>query len=295
MPELPEVETVCRGLKPVMVGDTICFVEQRCNKLRFPFGRDFKKRLAGARVTTLKRRAKYIQAGLSTGDCLIMHLGMSGRFLVQRNKSKSSDTLGDYIYETGANEKHDHVVFHMSGGSTVTYNDPRRFGFMLLVPERKLGDHKLFRHLGVEPLGNALSAPYLAEKAVGRRSTLKTFLMDQRIVAGLGNIYVCEALHHAGLSPNRSASCLSDRFGKPTVRAERLVVAIRDVLSKAVALGGSTLRDYRDPNGDSGGFQETFAVYGRAGAPCSRQGCDGLIKRSVQQGRSTFHCGRCQR
>ncbi len=295
MPELPEVETVCRGLAPVMVGATFKSVEQRRPKLRFPFGRDFKARLKGARVKTLRRRAKYLLAGLSSGDCLVMHLGMSGRFLVQGKKSGSSGTLGDYIYDTGAKAKHDHVVFKMSGGSVVTYNDPRRFGFMLLVPESELNDHALFRHLGVEPLGNQLSPSYLATKASGRRSTLKSFLMDQRIVAGLGNIYVCEALHHAHLSPNRAAACLSDRFGKPTQRAERLVVAIRDVLQKAVRLGGSTLRDYRDPSGARGGFQETFAVYDREGAQCCRANCNGIVKRSVHQGRSTFHCGRCQR
>ena len=295
MPELPEVETVCRGLTPQMVGATFKTVEQRRANLRFPFGRDFKRRLVGAKVISLRRRAKYLVAGLATGDCLVMHLGMSGRFLVQSNRSKATDTLGDYIYDGGANSKHDHVVFHMSGGSTITYNDPRRFGFMLLVREQMLEDHALFCRLGVEPLGNELSALYLSQKASARRSSLKSFLMDQRIVAGLGNIYVCEALHHAGLSPNRTAACLSDRFGNPTVRAKRLVIAIRDVLQKAVALGGSTLRDYRDPSGASGGFQETFAVYGRAGEACRRKGCTGSVKRSVHQGRSTFHCGRCQR
>ncbi len=295
MPELPEVETVCQGLAPQMIGATFRTVEQRRANLRFPFGRDFKARLVGAEVATLRRRAKYLLAGLSTGECLVMHLGMSGRFLVHQPRSKSADTLGDYIYDSGANTKHDHVVFHMSSGATITYNDPRRFGFMLLVPENMLDDHALFRHLGVEPLGNELSAIYLSAKASARRSSLKSFLMDQRIVAGLGNIYVCEALHHAGLSPNRAAACLSDRLGNPTARAERLVIAIREVLQKAVALGGSTLRNYRDPSGASGSFQETFAVYGRAGEVCGRKGCDGLVKRSVHQGRSTFHCGRCQR
>jgi len=295
MPELPEVETVCRGLAPEMVGATFKTVEQRRANLRFPFGRDFKKRLVGAKVVTLRRRAKYLVAELSTGDCLVMHLGMSGRFLVQPTRSNTSDTLGDYIYDVGSNPKHDHVVFHMSGGSTITYNDPRRFGFMVLVREKMLAGHALFRHLGVEPLGNELSAIYLSQKAMDRRTSLKSFLMDQRIVAGLGNIYVCEALHHARLSPNRAAKCLSDRCGNPTVRAERLVFAIRDVLQKAVALGGSTLRDYRDANGVSGGFQETFAVYGRAGEACPRQKCAGIVKRSVHQGRSTFHCSRCQR
>ena len=295
MPELPEVETVCRGLRPVLVGHRFVDVEQRRAKLRFPFGREFKTRLQDAKIRHLTRRAKYLLAGLETGDCLVMHLGMSGRFLVGGASSNGAETLGDYIYDTGANSKHDHVVFHMSGGHTVTYNDPRRFGFMLVVEEDQLAGHALFRHLGVEPLGNQLSAAYLAEKAESRRSNLKSFLMDQRIVAGLGNIYVCEALHQAGLSPNRAANCLADRFAKPTQRAERLVAAIRNVLRKAVDLGGSTLRDYRDPKGDSGRFQETFAVYDREGSRCRRRRCGGTVKRVVHQGRSTFYCGHCQR
>ena len=295
MPELPEVETVRRGLEPVLVGQRFVSVEQRREALRFPFGTDFAERLEGKCVRTLSRRAKYLRAGLSSGESLVMHLGMSGRFLISEKKSPNSETLGDYIYETHADTKHDHVVFRMSGGRTVTYNDPRRFGFMLVIDDREFDAHALFRHLGVEPLSNQLSALHLAEKACGRRSNLKSFLMDQRIIAGLGNIYVCEALHHAQLSPNRGASCLADRFGKPTVRAERLVHAIRHVLTAAVKVGGSTLRDHRAPNGDSGQFQEAFAVYGRAGAPCPRSGCRGTVKRLSQSGRSTFYCGGCQR
>lgn len=295
MPELPEVETVCRGLAPVMVGRQFLTVEQRRAKLRFPFGRDFRIRLEGAKVTALRRRAKYLIADLSTGECLIMHLGMSGRFDVHSAEARRSETVGSYIYDTGTNPKHDHVVFKMSGGHTITYNDPRRFGFMQVIAEDACETHTLFRHLGVEPLSNRLSAAYLADKAAGRRTTLKAFLMDQRVVAGLGNIYVCEALHLARLSPNRMAVCLVDRHGKPTRRAERLVDAIRSVLEKAVRLGGSTLRDYRDPNGEKGGFQEAFAVYDQAGARCSRRGCGGSVKRIVQQGRSTFYCSSCQR
>lgn len=295
MPELPEVETVCRGLAPVLVGQRFLDIEQRRANLRFPFDPDFCARLTGARITALRRRAKYLIADLSTGDCLVMHLGMSGRFLIHASSSKTPDTVGHYIYDTSARSSHDHVVFHLTGGKSVVYNDPRRFGFMLLVPSENLESHALFNRLGVEPLGNQLTAHYLAAKAAGRRSPLKSFLMDQRIVAGLGNIYVCEALHQAKLSPSRSASALALRSGVPSVRCERLVTAIRDVLQRAVDLGGSTLRDYRGPDGDSGNFQETFAVYGRLGARCTRRGCSGTVRRRVQQGRSTFYCGQCQR
>lgn len=296
MPELPEVETVRRGLTPVMVGANVTQIEKRRVDLRFPFGRNFKQRIEGARVETLGRRAKYLLAELSTGDCLVMHLGMSGRFLIQeRHKTASSDTLGDYVYATGANAKHDHVIFQLSNGYRVTYNDPRRFGFMLLIQKSELERHKFFRDLGVEPLSNQLSAQYLALRAMGRRTHLKSFLMDQRIVAGLGNIYACEALHHARVSPNRAAASLVNRHKKPTERAERLVVAIRDVLQKAIQVGGSTLRDYRGPSGESGRFQENFAVYDRECMPCRRTWCNGVVKRSVHQGRSTFHCGSCQR
>lgn len=295
MPELPEVETVCRGLSPLMVGQRFLAVDQSRAGLRFPFGRGFKTKLIGSEVRSLRRRAKYLIADLSTAQCLVMHLGMSGRFHVRSDRVADAETLGDYIYETDAKPQHDHVVFQMSGGHRITYNDPRRFGFMKVVPEHKLENHALFCHLGVEPLGNELSAIYLAGKATGRKSNLKAFLMDQKIVAGLGNIYVCEALHHARLSPNRSAGCLADRHGRPTARAERLVVAIRDVLAEAVRVGGSTLRDYRDPTGARGGFQEAFSVYDREGLSCVRRGCPGTVRRITQQGRSTFYCSTCQR
>ena len=205
------------------------------------------------------------------------------------------ELLGKYTYATGSDPTHDHVVLHLAQGGTVTYNDPRRFGFMLLLDESTMDAHRLFAGLGVEPLGNALTPDYLAQRAAGRTTDLKAFLMDQRNVAGLGNIYVAEALYRSGLSPNRAAGCLADRRGKPTVRAERLAPAIRSVLQDAIEAGGSTLRDYRHADGTLGDFQHAFRVYGRAGEPCQTPGCAGTDRRLVQAGRSTFYCGRCQR
>jgi len=300
MPELPEVETVRCGLEPVLAGDCFARVELRRPDLRFPLPERFAERLEGRRVLTLGRRAKYLIARLEGGDALVMHLGMSGRLTVSRpSANEAADEArmqaGHFLYETGTASAHDHVVFRMASGATVTYNDPRRFGLMLLVPEAELDAHPLFRGLGVEPLGNALSAAYLAARAEGRRADLKAFLLDQRIVAGLGNIYVCEALHRARLSPNRAAACLARRGGRPTERAERLIPAIRDVLEAAIAAGGSTLKDYRRASGDLGYFQHQFLVYGRAGMPCATPGCQGIVRRSIQGGRSTFHCPVCQR
>jgi formamidopyrimidine-DNA glycosylase len=203
--------------------------------------------------------------------------------------------LAAFTYDTGADPAHDHVVFEMSSGAAVVYNDPRRFGYMQLIAEAELDRHPLFAGLGVEPLGNALTADHLATRAQGRTTDLKAFLMDQRNIAGLGNIYVCEALHRAGLSPNRAASALADRRGRSTQRTERLVPAIRAVLEEAIAAGGSTLRDYKQADGALGYFQHRFRVYGRDGETCARAGCGGTVRRIVQGGRSTFFCGRCQR
>lgn len=294
MPELPEVETVRRGLEPVLAGRRIERVEQRRPDLRFPFPERFASRLEGQTVVTLGRRAKYLLARLSSGEVLVMHLGMSGRFTVSLPGSGAS-LLGEYTYDTGSDPAHDHVVMTTEAGAVVTYNDPRRFGYMLLLPEATLDEHSLFAGLGVEPLGNELSADYLAAKARGRKADLKAFLMDQRIVAGLGNIYVCEALHRARLDPSRAAACLASAAGKPTIRAERLVPAISSVLQDAITAGGSTLRDYRRADGSTGGFQHAFSVYGREGEACLTPGCRGIVQRSVQAGRSTFYCGKCQR
>ena len=299
MPELPEVEIVRRGLEPVLVGHRFARVEQRRPDLRFPFPDNFTGRLQGQTVRSLSRRAKYLVAHLSGGEVLVMHLGMTGRFTVQQPDKKEPRLLGEFTHDPGNDQAHDHIVFTMETGAKVTYNDPRRFGLMTLVPEQDLEAHKLFQGLGVEPLGNSLDAHYLAFKADGRTADLKAFLMDQRIVAGLGNIYVSEALHRAHLSPNRRASSLA-RQGRgnaviPTERAQRLVPAIRSVLEDAIHAGGSTLRDYRNADGDLGYFQHNFAVYGREGEPCLTPGCRGIVRRTVQGGRSTFYCGVCQR
>ncbi len=294
MPELPEVETVRMGLEPVLTGNTFARVTTRRADLRFPFPDNFAKRLTGARVLRLERRAKYLIAHLSTGEALLMHLGMTGRFHVQAPGDAAPHLLGDYEHDVDTGPKHMHAVFDMRGGGRVTYADPRRFGYMLLVPEKELAAHAMMRGLGVEPLSDDLTAGYLAQRALGRRSDLKAFLMDQRIVAGLGNIYVCEALFRAGLKPARRASVLATKSGKPTEPATRLVAGIKSVLADAIAAGGSTLRDYRQADGRSGGFQNTFQVYGRAGEPCVRPGCRGIVRRSVQGGRSSFFCPVCQ-
>lgn len=293
MPELPEVETVLRGLEPVVTGRRIAAVEVRRPDLRFPFPERFAERLTGQKITGIERRAKYLIAGLSGGEDLVMHLGMTGRFTILQ--SGRSDTPGDYVNSIGADPAHDHVVLAFSGGARIIYNDPRRFGFMVMMPHAEREAHPLFRSLGVEPLGPALTADYLAARARGKKANLKAFLMDQRIVAGLGNIYVSEALFRAGLSPNRAAKALADRRGAPTERAKALVPAIRDVLGAAIAARGSTLRDYRDANGESGGFQNLFAVYDRAGRTCARPGCGGEIRRVVHAGRASFYCPCCQR
>jgi formamidopyrimidine-DNA glycosylase len=293
MPELPEVETVRRGLAPVLVGSRIAALEARRPDLRFPLPERFGERLVGQEILGLERRAKYLIAALSGGEDLVMHLGMTGRFTIVRDGGR--ETPGDYIHETGADPAHDHVVLHLCDGSRIVYNDPRRFGFMVMMPRTERPDHALFRGLGAEPLGIELSADYLASRAGGKKVNLKSFLMDQRMIAGLGNIYVSEALFRAGLSPNRGARSLADRHGAPTDRAMRLVPAIKQVLQQAIDAGGSTLRDYRHADGASGAFQDEFAVYDRAGLVCVRKGCGGTIRRTVHAGRASFHCPRCQR
>jgi formamidopyrimidine-DNA glycosylase len=294
MPELPEVETVCRGLEPVMAGAAFQAVEQRRPDLRWPLPPRFTERLTGRRLLALTRRAKFLVGRIEGGETLVMHLGMSGRFTIAMGQN-DPDLVGRFVYDTGAADVHDHIVFHMSNGVRIVYNDPRRFGFMDLIADEALDTHKLFADLGVEPLGNALNAGYLAERARGRSSDLKSFLLDQRIIAGLGNIYVSEALFRAGLSPNRRTKSLASKAGAPTERAERLVPVIRDVLNEAIAAGGSTLRDYKHADGALGYFQHAFRVYGREGEPCMTQGCGQPIRRIVQAGRSTFYCSACQR
>lgn len=289
MPELPEVETVRRGLEPVLSGRRIVELEQRRPDLRFPLPERFAERIAGRRIETLTRRAKYLIATIEGGEALIMHLGMSGRYLIE--KAGQAEKLAPAMRHM---PQHDHVIFKTEDGATVTYNDPRRFGFMIMTGAGELESHPLLRDLGPEPLGNSLNAAHLAARAVGRSTDLKAFLMDQRNVAGLGNIYVCEALHRAGLSPKRSAKCLVRKSGAPTARAERLASAIRAVIADAIAAGGSSLRDYRQTDGALGYFQHSFKVYGRDGEPCTTKGCQGTVQRITQAGRSTFYCSACQ-
>jgi formamidopyrimidine-DNA glycosylase len=293
VPELPEVETVRRGLQPAMEGARFTDVEVRRPDLRWPFPESFADRLHGSRVTALSRRAKYLLADLSSGEVLLMHLGMSGSFRVAHNSAQ--DMPGGFHHPRSDAQTHDHVVFRMSSGAVVTFNDPRRFGFMLLVPRAQLDEHPLMRALGPEPLGNAFDAGMLATACAGKKANLKAALSDQKVVAGLGNIYVCEALHRARLSPERVAATLATRSGAAAKRAETLVDAIRAVLNDAIAAGGSSLRDHRRTDGELGYFQHTFRAYDREGQPCPTPGCRGVIRRITQQGRSTFFCPACQR
>src|SRR5262245_2222917 len=288
MPELPEVETVRRGLAPVMEGRRFVKVEVRRGDLRWPLPKDFVQKLHGKTVEGLGRRAKYLLADLSSGDVLLMHLGMSGSFRVGKDSAP-----GIYYQERSKSTAHDHVIFHMSNGATVTFNDPRRFGSMKLVPRARLDEEPLLRSLGPEPLGNEFDAAMLARACARKKTSLKAALSDQRVVAGLGNIYVCEALFRARLSPKRIASTIADRNGKPNERAEKLVDAIKAVLRDAIEAGGSSLRDHRRADGSLGDFQHNFQVYDREGAPCPA--CKGKIKRIVQGGRSTFYCPSCQK
>jgi formamidopyrimidine-DNA glycosylase len=293
MPELPEVETVRRGLAPAMEGARFASVEARRRDLRWPLPKDFAARLQGETVVGLGRRAKYLLADLSSGDVLLMHLGMSGSFRVDRDGGKR--VPGKYHHERGRHLAHDHIVFRMSNGAVVTFNDPRRFGSMKIVPRTRLDEEPLLSSLGPEPLGNAFDAAMLARACKGKKTSLKAALSDQRIVAGLGNIYVCEALHRARLSPKRRAATVATRSGAPNERAERLVAGIRAVLTEAIKAGGSSLRDHKRTDGELGLFQHNFRVYDRAGEPCPTPGCTGIIKRIVQNGRATFFCPVCQR
>jgi formamidopyrimidine-DNA glycosylase len=296
MPELPEVETVRRGLAPVMEGARFTKVEQRRANLRFPFPADFARRLKGRTVERLERRAKYLMAWLDDGEVLAMHLGMSGRFVIDNGGGKShSKVLGEFVQGTGEDGKHDHLILTMSNGAVIRYNDARRFGYMTLIEAGGLSEHPLFHGLGIEPLGNELTAEFLAARGKGRKQPLKAFLLDQRLMAGIGNIYACEALHRARLLPDRPVSVLALQSGAPSVAAKRLAPAIREVLEDAIAAGGSSLRDYRQANGSLGYFQHRFCVYGREGKPCLRKGCGGVIARMVQSGRSTFYCPVCQK
>jgi formamidopyrimidine-DNA glycosylase len=294
MPELPEVETVRRGLQPAMEGSKILKAEARRKDLRFPFQKDFIARLEGQVVTGLGRRAKYLMADLASGDVLLMHLGMSGSFRVLQGEA--GNTPGQFHHPRSEDRAHDHVVFHMSSGAAVVFNDPRRFGYMKIIARHALEDEPLLSGLGPEPLGNEFDAAMLAKACANKKTSLKAALLDQRVVAGLGNIYVCEVLFRAHLSPRRLAATLAaKKTAEPTDHAKRVVSAIHTVLNQAIKAGGSSISDHRLTSGELGYFQHSFKVYDREGQPCQTAGCGGIVRRFVQNGRSTFWCPKCQK
>ena len=320
------------GLVPVLVGNRFANVEQRRKDLRFPLPDHFPERLEGRRVEALDRRAKYLLARLDDGEVLVMHLGMTGRFSIDRGaqvarsavaqKDKGAQVARSAVAQkdrgaqvarsavaqenklNGATRlpgmkrrvpKHEHIVFHLADGTAVRYADARRFGYMDLIPSADLETHALFRRLGVEPLSEGLTPAWLGSKLKGKTAPIKPALVDQRLIAGIGNIYACEALYRAGISPLRRAGTLATSTGKPTKKAEALVEAIKAVLGDAVKAGGSSLRDYVRADGRLGRFQHSFKVYGKEGKPCRKKGCRGTVRRIVQGGRSTFYCPSCQR
>ena len=283
MPELPEVETVRRGLAPAMEGQIIAQARVNRPDLRWPFPEHMSERLTGKRVLRLRRRSKYILGDLESGETLLIHLGMSGRMLI------SGDPLGQFVHKHPAPEKHDHVVFDMDNGARITFNDPRRFGAMDLFETEKAETHPLLASIGPEPLGNSFDESYLVAALANRNTPMKSALLDQKTVAGLGNIYVCEALFRSKIHPTRPARRVAKN------RISRLVPVIRDVLSDAIEAGGSSLRDFRQADGELGYFQHSFDVYGREGDPCRTPGCTSTVRRIVQSGRSTFYCPTCQR
>ncbi|WP_343313178.1 bifunctional DNA-formamidopyrimidine glycosylase/DNA-(apurinic or apyrimidinic site) lyase [Brucella sp. BE17] len=293
MPELPEVETVRRGLQPFMEGATVKRVEQNRPDLRFPFPQNFAKRLSGRRIEALGRRAKYLILHLDDGLSVIAHLGMSGSFRIEADLA--DETPGAFHHARSKSTTHDHVVFHLvrpqGEAVRIIYNDPRRFGFVLFAEQGTLDEHPLLKNLGVEPTGNVLSGPILADLFRGRRTPLKAALLDQRLIAGLGNIYVCEALWRSGLSPMRAAGSIAE----DAVMLERLASDIRATIAEAIAAGGSSLKDYIQADGALGYFQHSFCVYGREGDPCRNPSCGAMIERAVQAGRSTFFCASCQK
>ncbi len=283
MPELPEVETVRKGLLPAMEGKLILKAQVNRPDLRWPFPPNMAARLTGVRVQALRRRSKYLLIDLSSGETLLVHLGMSGRMLI------SGQMLGEFVQNHPAPEKHDHVVFDMEGGARVTFNDARRFGAMDILNTATAEAHPLLSGIGPEPLGNDFNETYLRVKLAGRATPIKTALLDQHMIAGLGNIYVCETLYRAQISPTRLARDITGR------EVSALVPIVRDVLTEAIEAGGASLKDYRQADGELGYFQHRFQAYGRESQPCVTAGCSGTIARIVQSGRSTFYCPVCQR
>ena len=283
MPELPEVETVRQGLRPSLEGARLKRVVQRRPDLRFPLPERFAERLTGARVVNLGRRAKYLMAELDTGETWTTHLGMTGRFTI------GEKTPGRFALAAPAGDKHEHLVFETEKGTVIGFSDARRFGYMNLIPTAEIDAHPWFEGLGPEPLGNGFNAAHLAEAFEGRRQNVKATLLDQRVVAGLGNIYVCEALYRAHISPKRAAGKLKGEA------LEALTATVRQVIAEAIEAGGSTLRDFAGADGELGYFQHRFRAYGREGEKCLTRGCGGTVKRIVQAGRSTFYCPKCQR
>jgi formamidopyrimidine-DNA glycosylase len=296
VPELPEVETVRRGLQPTMEGARLARLELRRPDLRFPFTPGMAERLEGRRIESLTRRAKYLLINFEDGLTAISHLGMSGSYRVEA--AEGSETPGVFHLARSKDEKHDHVIFHLAGKegpARVVYNDPRRFGFLLLEETARLSENTYLAGLGPEPTGNSLSAEMLAAAFAGKKAPLKAALLDQTLIAGLGNIYVCEALFRAGLSPARAAGTLVDARGRPKPKLADLASAVRDVIAEAIAAGGSSLRDHIQTDGSLGYFQHTFRVYDREGKACSNATCGQPVQRMVQSGRSTFFCARCQK
>ncbi|NLS02041.1 bifunctional DNA-formamidopyrimidine glycosylase/DNA-(apurinic or apyrimidinic site) lyase [Rhizobium sp. P32RR-XVIII] len=296
MPELPEVETVKRGLSAAMEGAHIKKLELRRGDLRFPFPEDFEGQVSGRTIIGLGRRAKYLLIDLDSGKTIISHLGMSGSFRIEAGSA--SGTPGDFHYERSKDERHDHAIFHLEGKDgprRVIYNDPRRFGFMDIADRSELQNNPFLFALGPEPTGNELSAAYLAERFAGKAQPLKGALLDQKTIAGLGNIYVSEALWRAHLMPTRAAGTLVTKTGRPKEPLNLLVASIRDVIADAIKAGGSSLRDHIQTDGSLGYFQHAFSVYDREGHPCRTPGCGGTVSRIVQAGRSTFYCPVCQK
>ena len=297
MPELPEVETVKRGLEPALLGRVITAIDLRRKDLRFAWPKNFAATMTGARVEALERRAKYILIHCSNGQSIISHLGMTGRFTI-RNRDGSAFEPGAFYHgaETQTLEygAHDHLVISLDDGTCIIYNDARRFGFIDMVETTKRGDNRFLKDIGVEPLGNGFNAEHLRQKFSGKKAPLKAALLDQRVVAGLGNIYVSEALYRAKLKPTRKALSLV-KSKSVDARLDDLARHIKDILTEAILAGGSTLQDFQGASGEMGSFQQRFLVYDREGEPCFTTGCSHVIKRIVQSGRSTFYCPSCQK